>query len=204
MACSRPLDPKSTRGRKGAVAGLACARAARAGRAGRMACAWPRGASLGGGRVGIGSWRWIWTALACPRNVGEGLGAGQAAERVARTDARQLGGVCVAAGFGPALGFVCMHVQRGVLVRVCAGCGMLQDVGKRAQAMTHDHIQACFSRVIMCTFISLQSLPAPLAGLRAFLSLSDMSLSRCTVCFCAAAMLVTLPLLCWHTPCARA
>ena len=81
---------------------------------------------------------------------------------------------------------------------------MSQDVGKRAQATTHDHSQACFSRVIMCTFISLQILPAPLAGLRAFLSLSDMSLSRCTVCLGAAAMLATLPLLCRHTPCARA
>ena len=60
-------------GRKGAVAGLACARAARAGRAGRMACAWPRGASLGGGRAGIGRWRWIWIARARTA-LGEGAG----------------------------------------------------------------------------------------------------------------------------------
>ena len=168
-----------------------------------MACAWPRGASLGGGRAGIGRWRWIWTALVCPRSVGEGRGAGQAAERVARTDARQLGGVWVAAGCGPALGFACMRMQRGVLVRLCAGCGMSQDIGKRAQVTTHDHSQAGFSRVIMCTFISLQILPAPISGLRAFLSRSDMSLSRCTVYLDAAAMLATLPLLCQHTPCAR-
>ena len=34
-------------------------------------------------------------------------GAGQAAERVARAGARQLGGWCVAAGRGPALGLAC-------------------------------------------------------------------------------------------------
>jgi len=100
-------------GRKGAVAGLACARAARAGRAGRMACAWPRGASLGGGRAGIGRWRWIWIAIACPRSVGGGRGAGQAAERVARAGARQLGGWCVAAGCGPALGWPACACRAG-------------------------------------------------------------------------------------------
>ena len=116
----------------------------------------------------------------------------------------QLGGVCVAAERGSALGFACMCMQRGVLVSLCAGCGLSQDAGKCAQATAHDHSQACFSRVIMCAFISVQILPAPLAGLRALLSLSDMSLSRCTVCLSVAAMLATLPLLCRHTPCARA
>ena len=34
--------------------------------------------------------------------------------------AGQLGGLCVAAGRGPALGFACMCLLRGVLVRLCA------------------------------------------------------------------------------------
>ena len=148
---------------------------------GRVAQAWAAGARALGAGAGFVT---IWTALVCPRSVGEGRGAGQAAERVARPDARQLGGVWVAAGCGPALGFACMRMQRGVLVRLCAGCGMSQDIGKRAQATTHDHSQAGFSRVIMCTFISLQILPAPLAVLRAFpavghVSLSLHCLSRC-------------------------
>ena len=46
--------------------------------------------------------------------------------------------------------------------------------GKRAQIPMRDHSQACFSRVIMLVFISLQILLAALAGLLAFLSLPSM------------------------------
>ena len=59
---------------------------------------------------------------------GGGRGAGQAAERVARVGARQLGGWCVAARCGPALGLACMCMSRGVLVGLCAGCRRVKDV----------------------------------------------------------------------------
>ena len=71
----------------------------------------------------------------------------------------------MAAGRGPALGFACMCMPRGVLVSLCAGCRLSQGVGKRAQAPTRDHSQACFSHVIMRAFISLHILLAALAGL---------------------------------------
>jgi hypothetical protein len=141
-----------------------CARAARAGSAGLIACAWPRGASLGCGSA----WRWIWIVRACPRSVGGGRGAGQAAERVARAGAGQLGGLCVAAGRGPALCLACMCMPRGVLVGLCAGCRRAKGVGKRAQDPTRDRSQACFSRVNMLAFISLRILPAALVRLCAY------------------------------------
>jgi len=99
---------------------------------------------------------------ACPRSVGGGRGAGQAAECVDRAGAGQLSGLCVAAGHGPALGLACMCMPRGVLVGLCAGCRLSKGVGKRAQAPTRDRSQACFFRVIMRAFISLQILPAAL------------------------------------------
>ena len=75
---------------------------------------------------------------------------------MARAGARQLGGWCVAAGCGPALGLACMCMPRGVLVGLCAGCRRAKGVDQRAQDPTRDRSQACFFRVIMRAFISLQ------------------------------------------------
>ena len=71
----------------------------------------------------------------------------------------------MAAGYGPALGLACMCMPRGVLVGLCAGCRLSTGVDKRAQAPTRDRSQACFFRVIMRAFISLQILPAALVRL---------------------------------------
>ena len=73
----------------------------------------------------------------------------------------------------------CSHPldPKSILVGLCAGHRLPQGIGNRAQAPTCDHSQACFSRVIMLAFILLQILLAALAGLRAILSLPNMSLS---------------------------
>ena len=69
------------------------------------------------------------------------------------------------AGHGPALGSARMCMPRGVLVGLCAGCRRSKGVGKRAQDPTRDRSQACFSRLIMLAFISLQILPTALVRL---------------------------------------
>jgi hypothetical protein len=75
------------------------------------------------------------------------------------------------------MGLACMCMPRWVLVGLCAGCRLSQGVSKRAQAPTRDHSQACFSRVIMLSFISLQILPAAIVGLCALLAAEHVSLS---------------------------
>jgi len=60
-----------------------------------------------------------------------------------------------------------VHAARGSGESLCRR--LSQGVGKRAQAPTRDHSQACFSHVIMRAFISLHILLAALAGLCALL-----------------------------------
>ena len=94
---------------------------------------WPHGVCVAAwrklGRRARGHWALALDLdCACPRSVGGGRGAGQAAECVDRAGAGQLSGLCVAAGHGPALGLACMCMPRGVLVGLCAGCRRAKGV----------------------------------------------------------------------------
>ena len=92
------------------------------------------------------------------------------------------------------MGLACICMPRWVLVGLCAGCRPSQGASKRAQAPTRDHSQACFSRVIMLAFISLQILPAAIVRR----SLGFVPSTRCRTCLSLAAPLAMLPQLCRH------
>ena len=157
-------------------------------------CVTPWGASLDRGSACLGRY---WLARACSHNLGRVRGAGQAAARIARAGMGGLGGLRVAARRGPALDLACMCMPRRVPVGLCAGQRLLQGAGKRAQAPTRDHSQACFSRVIMLVCISMQNLLGALAVFLVFLSLPNMwnvFCSRFPACLRAAAVLAMLSL----------
>ena len=178
VACSRPLDPKSTQvyrkstfypcmqGRRAGA--LACMR--RGARAGAECGqhAQPGGAGfLGRGSACIGRRRGVWPARACLHSRGGRRGSAQAAERIARAGTERL--ACgrkaqASTGFG-------LHAHDCARVSVlCAGCRLLQGIGKRAQAPTRDRNQACSPSCDRAVFISLKCPPR---------SLGSVPLSRC-------------------------
>jgi hypothetical protein len=131
----------------------------------------PCGAGFDRGSACVGRRR-VFLARTCLHSRGGRRGLVQAAERIARAGTGRLGGLYVAAGRGPALDLVCMRTPAhgfGVGVQD----GLLQGIGKRAQAPTRDHNQACSLSCDRAVFISLQ-MPTALAGLCALLSLPKM------------------------------
>ena len=131
-----------------------------------------RGARVFGaaGARALGAGAGFWPACACLHSRGGRRGSAQAAERIARAGTGRLGGLYVAARRGPALDLVCMRTTAHGFLCWCAGCRLLQGIGKRAQAPTCDRNQACSPSCDRAVFISLKCPPR---------SLGSVPFSRC-------------------------